>query len=138
MLKSILIQLSKKLKKPAIILGAAGFSSTVIACYGPPPNVYHGELGAAAEDILYDCADGSSTDEYCPYGCQNGACIEKFGNEGDSCVTAQYVDSCSDDDNFKRSCVDGKITNTACSNCRLNDTGVTCDDANAPNPSQKS
>ena len=115
MLKELLEKVSGKLKKPLLILGATGFSTTVVACYGPPAYKYNTELESGALEALTQCVDGTTSHERCDYGCMNGYCLKP----GAGCHE-RYPELCGKTDlnrDKKLSCVDGKMVESDCANC---------------------
>ncbi|MBQ9816178.1 MAG: hypothetical protein IJM59_01745 [Proteobacteria bacterium] len=132
MIKDFLLTIAKSIKKPAMLIGVTGFSTTVAACYGPPPAPPESELNAASERMLIQCVDGTKTDKDCQYGCKNSTCLQKFGNAGDPCDANLYVETCVNDAqseqtaNTKRACVDGHIAEVPCPNCTNNQDQISC------------
>ncbi|MBR4986673.1 MAG: hypothetical protein IKY83_13150 [Proteobacteria bacterium] len=119
MLKALL----KKWKKPLLVLGATGFSTTVVACYGPPAYTYNTELENSAVKVLSHCIDMSGSAEKCDYGCRKGVCIIP----GDPCNAESFTEICEYVDvdgngtlqmkDTKLTCVDGKVAEMPCGSC---------------------
>lgn len=128
MLKELLGKFSSKLKKPLLILGATGFSTTVVACYGPPSYKYNTELESGAVEVLTQCVDGTAAHVRCDYGCLNGNCLK----EGAPCRET-YPELCGQNDlnrDKKITCVDGKMQVVECNNCEsLGGKMVKCGDS---------
>ncbi len=116
---------------PIAILGMAGFSTTVIACYGPAPTGHYEEVNSAGEAILR-CVDGTQTTDQCEQGCIKSKCIEIDLPIDAPCHEDQYVDTCiyrdekaSSADTSKK-CVDGVVKQVECELCTQESDGVLC------------
>ncbi|MBQ9242962.1 MAG: hypothetical protein IJ165_07020 [Proteobacteria bacterium] len=127
MLREMLEKVSHKLKKPLIVLGATGFSTTVVACYGPPTYQYNTELENGAIEVLTQCVDGSRANAQCAYGCQDGLCIAPDM----ACTEGEFVEMCGQNaltKDKKIVCKEGAVAEVPCANCHAEDGQLKCDD----------
>ena len=68
-----------RLRKPLIGLGAIGISTTLAACYGPPPNYVEngangGRDGEYCEQLLRTCVEGDTVPQTCESDCVKAVC----------------------------------------------------------------
>ncbi|MBQ1266458.1 MAG: hypothetical protein IIY06_06800 [Proteobacteria bacterium] len=120
---------SKLRNRLMLVLGVTGFSSTVVACYGPPAYIPD-ELPNHEQEMISRCLDGSVADSVCPNGCIQGQCLEKGGNIGASCNAELYLESCSSNGDKKVICQDGQIQEADCRSCVDLEDHVVCSSDN--------